>query len=231
MIAEILYNKAVNNIRLCVFDMDGLMLDSETVYFHNVMECNEKYGYGVPADLVLRSLGANEIETRASYLKAMGPDFPYDEFSSRTWQIQLECMKSHPIQKKKGIIELLDYLTENNIRKVVATSSSQYYAKDFLKDAGLYDYFDHVVYGDDLTESKPAPQIYLKAIEPFGFDKENILAFEDSSNGILSAYNAGLKVVHIPDIAIVEESTKEKCFAILHDLNEAIGLIEKMNSN
>lgn len=218
-------------IKLCIFDMDGLILDSESVYFINAKRCNEIYNYQIPEDLILKTMGVNEIENEKRFLDALGKDFPFQEFLHNEWVMQLEYMKTHPIKKKKGIDELLDYLDKNDIKKVVATSSSQYFAKDFLVDAGLYDKFDNVVYGDDLTQSKPDPQIYLKAAEPFNLSKEEILAFEDSNNGILSAYNAGFKVMHIPDLAFVEESTREKSYAILNDLLEAIPLIEKINKD
>lgn len=211
--------------------MDGLILDSESVYFDIARVCSKQYGYNIPDDLLLKTMGVNEKETERRFLEVMGKDFPFYEFLHNEWVMQLEYMKSHPIVKKKGIDEFLDYLTASNIKKVVATSSAQYFAKDFLTDAGLIDKFDYIVYGDDLTESKPNPQIYLKAIEPFNIPKENIFAFEDSNNGILSAYNAGLKVIHIPDLAYVEDSAKEKCFAVLNNLIEAKELIEKINAD
>ena len=87
-----------------------------------------------------------------------------------------------------------------------------------------------MVTGDMINKSKPDPQIYLKAIEPFNLNKEEILAFEDSNNGILSAYNANLNVIYIPDIAIVKDETKEKVYKTLNDLNEVIDLIKEFNN-
>jgi len=215
-------------IQLCVFDMDGLMLDSESVYYLCARLCSEKYGYQIPDELILQTMGINERETERRFLEAMGQDFPFRAFLHNEWELQLEYMKEHPIQPKKGLFELLDHLEEKGIRKAVATSTYRIYATDYLKNAGIIDRFDHIVYGDDLTESKPRPQIYLKAIEPFDLPKENILAFEDSENGILSAYNAGLSVIHIPDLAQVKEETRKKCFRILKDLSEAIDVIEEI---
>ncbi len=217
-------------IQLCVFDMDGLMLDSESVYYHCAKLCSEKYGYQIPDELFLQTMGTNETETQRQFLERMGEDFPFREFLHNEWVLQLEYMKAHPIQPKKGLFELLDFLRENGIRKAVATSTYRIYATDYLKNAGIIDRFDHIVYGDDLTESKPRPQIYLRAVEHFDLPKENILAFEDSENGILSAYNAGLSVIHIPDLARVKEETRKKCFRILKDLSEAIDVIKEINS-
>ena len=112
---------------------------------------------------------------------------------------------------------------------MIATSTYRETADRYLKMASLEGCFDHIVYGDDLTESKPLPQIYLKAMAAFDFKPEEMLAFEDSPNGILSAYNAGLKVIHIPDLAYVAPEIKEKSFVILEDLSQTIKLLEDLN--
>ena len=210
--------------------MDGLLIDSETIWHTCALACSEKYGYGVPDELVLDTMGINGEETRRRFLAVLGDDFPYYEFISRTVELKREYLNSHSLNKKKGLDELFAYLDRNNIRKAVATSTNRSSAELSLKRVGLENSFDHITFGDDLKESKPRPEIYLKAISAFDIPKENILAFEDSNSGILSACNAGLKVVHIPDLASVEEENRQKCFAILNDLSEAIELIGKINS-
>ena len=220
----------MSRIQLCIFDMDGLLIDSETVWYKNASACSRKYGYAVPDELILDTMGLNDIETQRRFMVALGEDFPYEEFISRTVKLRKEYLDAHPLEKKKGLDELFAYLDRNGIRKAVATSTKKDHAIVSLRSTGLAECFDHITYGDDLKESKPRPEIYLKAAAAFDIPKENILAFEDSNNGILSACSAGLKVVHIPDLASVEEENRQKCFAILNDLSEAIELIEKINS-
>ena len=220
----------MNRIELCIFDMDGLLIDSETVWYNSALACSRKYGYNVPDGLVLDTMGINDIETRRRFLALLGDGFPYDEFIGRTVEIRKEYLETHPMQKKKGVDELFDYLDENGIRRAVATSTKRKSAEQTLKKIGLWDRLDHITYGDDLKESKPRPEIYLKAASAFDIPKENIQAFEDSNSGILSACSAGLKVVHIPDLASVEEESRRKCFAVLNDLGEAVELIKKINS-
>ena len=209
--------------------MDGLMLDSEKAYYNCALKCSEVFGYGVSEELVLKTMGNNSQETERRFKEDMGDDFPFRTFMERVWQIQLEYMKSNPIEKKKGLDELLDYLEENKIKKAVATSTRKVIAEGFLGGAGIRDRFDYIVFGDDLKESKPKPEIYLKAIRPFDIPKEKIIAFEDSANGIMSAYNAGLRIIHIPDLAYVSDEARSKCDYILNDLNEAIETIEELN--
>ena len=210
--------------------MDGLLLDTEKIYYESALACSERKGYGVSEDLILSSMGLNMAATRELFMTKMGPDFPFDRFFEDVEVLHKEYLQTKGIQKKKGVDELFVYLDEKGIRKSVATSTYKDRADMFMELAGISGLFDHIVYGNDLKESKPHPHIYLKAIKAFDFDKDEILAFEDSNNGILSAYNAGLKVVHIPDLAKISKEAKEKSFIILEDLSQAIKLIEQLNS-
>lgn len=205
--------------------MDGILLDSESVYLINAKECSKRFNYSLSDEVLNVTMGSNEQDARRLFLEYMGQDFAYDEFCENEWKIQKEYMEKYPLQLKKGVIELLDFLTEHSIKKVVATSTSRNYACKCLKDAGIYDYFDEIVCGDDLKKSKPNPDIYLKAISKFDIDKKDILVFEDSNNGLLAGLNAGLKVVHVPDVAIVPQSTLDRCYKIIDDLSMAKNLI------
>ena len=215
---------AMSTIRLCVFDMDGLLIDSEKIYLICALQASEIYGYGLDEELIKSTMGLNEAETIVRYREAKGNDFPIEEFFAHLQTLHEQYGHTHKLEKKKGVDELFARLDELHIRKALATSTSRLTALAYLESVKLEDCFDHIVFGDELRESKPRPEIYLKAIEPFAVAKEAILAFEDSNNGILSALNAGLKVVHIPDLAYVPEENKEKCFAVFSDLNEAISL-------
>ncbi len=225
----IIYNAHMNKIKYCVFNMDGLLIDSEKIYLISALECSRIYGYDIPEELILSTMGNNDTETKNRYLQWMGNDFPFDEFLEREWLIHTRYMEEHPLEKKKGVDELLDYLDERKIGKVIATSTARVYADRYLRSVNLYDRFEKIVYGDDLKESKPRPEIYLKAIDCLDAQKDEIFAFEDSANGILSADAAGLKVIHVPDLARIPEEVKEKSFAVLNDLTEAIKLIEEYN--
>ena len=220
------YNADMNKYKLCIFDMDGLLIDTEIIYLKTALECSKLYGYNVPEELIRSTMGNNSAETRNRFMNYMGEDFPYEEFMERESVLHQKYIEEHSIQKKKGCDELLSFLEEKGIRKAIATSTKRKTADRFLEITGLTGRFDHIVYGDDLKESKPRPEIYLKAIEAFPYKKEEILAFEDSGNGILSADAAGLKVVHIPDLAEVSDEIKEKSLAVFDDLSQAVKLFE-----
>lgn len=223
------YNAFMNRVRLCIFDMDGLLIDSERIYLESALECSRIHNYGVSEELIRKTMGNNAEETKRRFFETMGEDFPYENFRKDRLVIQDAYLENHSVEKKKGCDELLDYLDEKKILKAVATSTRRVRANQFLKSAGLTGRFDHIVYGDDLKESKPRPEIYLRAVSAFDIDKSEILAFEDSGNGILSAVGAGIEVVLVPDLAYVADEVKEKSFTVLHDLTEAVKLIDEIN--
>lgn len=220
------YNADMNRYKLCIFDMDGLLIDTEIIYLKTALQCSQLYGYNVPEELIRSTMGNNSQETKNRYMRYLGDAFPYEEFMQKRSALEREYIENNSVQKKKGCDELLDFLDEKGIRKAIATSTKRRTADRFLAITGLTGRFDHIVYGDDLKESKPRPEIYLKAAAAFPYKKEEILAFEDSGNGILSAVAAGLKVVHIPDLANVPEEIKEKSLAVFDDLSQAVKLFE-----
>ena len=208
--------------------MDGLLVDSENNFVETALICIDKYNYNIPEHLLYDIMGCNEKQVRKMFSDTMGKDFDFELFNQRRHEIKKIYNKTHPVLLKKGCLELFDYLNKNNIKKSLATSSNMNVVNEYLSD-DLINNFDYIVTGNQINKSKPDPQIYLKAIQPFNLLKEEILAFEDSNNGILSAYNAGLKVIYIPDISKVNDDTKKKAYICLNDLSEAINLIDKLN--
>ena len=122
---------------------------------------------------------------------------------------------------------MLNYLKKEKILMAVATSTDRDRAQQRLDDVKISDYFDYMICGNDLSESKPSPQIYLKVLEHFNIDKEDALVFEDSRNGLLSAYNSGIRCVVVPDICIIEEETLKKAYRVIPDLAKGIELIQE----
>ena len=119
------------------------------------------------------------------------------------------------------------FLKENNITSRVATSTAKETAIRMLKNTKLYDYFEKIIYGDEIKNSKPAPDIYLKALE--GFDKDEALIFEDSHNGSRAAINAGIKLIIVPNIAKLTKEDKEEAFKVINSLDETINTIKDIN--
>ena len=155
-----------DKIKLVIFDMDGLMVDTESI-------C----------------------------IKAWDKVF-------NNYKIKVE---KEGIIKKEGIEELLGYLENKGIKKAVASSSFRTKVNKFLTITGLIDKFDYIVAGDEVKDSKPAPDLYLNVIEKFGIDNQNIIILEDSKNGLTAAKRAGLeKRIYIPDIVILSSEEEKK---------------------
>ncbi len=184
-----------------VFDMDGLMFDSERIVQKAWNRAGEKMGYGLLGDENIRfTLGFNRERRKVYFKDKYGADFPYDKFQDLYAGIYNEYVKENGIPVKRGLYELLEVLEEKGIPRAVATSSSRENALENLKRAGILEKFQAVVTGDMVREGKPSPEIYITACSKLGIHGEKAMALEDAPNGILAAKNAGMYTVFVPDI-------------------------------
>ncbi len=217
----------MKQIELVIFDMDGLMIDSESVYIRCAKEVLKEIGI-TSYDFLPETIGINWVKSREVTMKHC-PELDYDDYMDRLTVYQDAYLKEHPYEIKKGLIELLDYLEEKKIFKAVATSTDRDHAIRRLKGVGIFERFDYLIYGNDLSESKPSPQIYLKVLEQFGVSPENAMVFEDSYYGLLSACNAKIRCVVVPDICFIPEDTLKKAYAVVPDLEKGIDIIDGLN--
>ena len=156
-----------------VFDMDGLMFDSERIVQYSWNIAGERMGYGPLGDHIYHTLGLNR---KTKYVRANG------------------------LPTKKGLHELLDFLRKEQIPMAVATSSSQEHAVGNLEKEGIREYFQTVITGNMVSRAKPDPEIYLKACRGLKLPPSKVLALEDSYNGLRSAHQAGMITVMVPDL-------------------------------
>lgn len=197
-----------------VFDMDGVIFDSERL----VIECwkviADKYGVVNVESVCRECLGINKEASKRKFIDYYGEDFPYDEYKEEMSALYHERYSDGRLPMKPGIKELLVFLKAKGKKTALASSTRKQVVTQELTDAGLIEYFDEIICGDMVARSKPAPDIYLKACECLGVPPEEAYAVEDSYNGIRSASGAGLKPVMVPDLA---EPTKE-----MEELSEVI---------
>ncbi|MDO4272538.1 MAG: HAD family phosphatase [Eubacteriales bacterium] len=185
-----------------VFDMDGLMFDSERVVQHSWNIVGERMGYGrLGDDNIRHTLGFNRMRRRQYFLDKYGKDFPYDSFQEQYGLVYHDYAAEHGIPMKQGLYEILDVLEARGIKKAVATSSSRDHAFSNLERAGIRGRFEAVLTGDMVTEGKPSPEIYLRACKLIETEPARAMALEDAPNGILSAHRAGMYTVLVPDLA------------------------------
>lgn len=183
-----------------VFDMDGLMIDSERIVQMTWNIAGERMGYGKLGEHIYHTLGF-QVKKREAYFKSVyGEDFPFEEFRKETKKAWNTYVKQHSIPAKEGLYDLLMELKKRSIKLGVATSSSQAYALGELKDKRVDGYFDAFVFGDMVKQGKPAPDIYVRACELLQVDPAHALALEDSMHGIKAAHGAGMRSIFVPDL-------------------------------
>lgn len=217
-------------IRGLIFDMDGLLFDSERVVQRTWAQAGEMLGLPDMGSHIYNTLGMNYISRTEYFQKAVRPDFPMEEFSKETRKLFYEITEREGLPVKPGVRELMEYGREHGFRMGVATSSGREYAVKFLTEAGLWEYFSGAVFGDMVVKTKPDPTIYLMACEQVGVKPEEAMALEDSPNGIRSAYAAGMVPVVVPDLVTPTEEIRKLCYRECRTLLEIPALLEELNA-
>ncbi len=206
------------NCDAIVFDMDGVIFDSERL----ILECWEKIAAqrqlkGIH-EVMTACIGTNATKTQEIVVDYYGKDFPYVELSKEASRLFHETADKEGLPMKRGVRELLEYLHEQKVPVALASSTRLEMVTQELKQAGLYEYFQVVMGGDQLKRSKPEPDIYLMTCERLGVHPSRGYAIEDSYNGIRSAYSAGMKPIMVPDLLLPTEEMEKKSVAVLQDL-------------
>jgi HAD superfamily hydrolase (TIGR01509 family) len=193
-------------IKALIFDMDGLLLDSEKHSLECFLQAAKILGYPVKEEVYLQCIGTNMAHTEQILRAGHDDDFPYAQLRECWDDLYFKEITTKALPIKAGVIPLLDDAKARGLSIALATSTHYQLACVKLKNAQLFDYFSKIVAGDYVEKSKPNPQIYLRAAQQINLDVKQCLAFEDSENGVLAAFNAGLNVIQIPDL--VEPSAK-----------------------
>ena len=214
-------------LRGVVFDMDGLLLDSEW-YVQMAWDLGgERIGWGALGHNIVHTLGMNHDRRRAYFLEKYGEAFPYDRFCEAYRAAFHELTREHGVPRKEGSLELMRFLQKHGVRMAVATSSSDEYAVRSLKKVGFLPYLDGVVTGGMVEHSKPHPESYLRACELLGLAPQGCMALEDAPNGIRAAHAAGMYPVMIPDLVKDTAPVDDLLFGKADSLHDVIPLIRE----
>ncbi|MBQ9948508.1 MAG: HAD family phosphatase [Oscillospiraceae bacterium] len=217
----------MKDITAVVFDMDGVIFDSENKVMECWVETAEKYGIKDIEKLCRMCLGTNSAETRRIALEFYGEDFPYDEYKKEMSDLYHSRYDNGRLPMKEGVRELLEFLKQNGIKIALASSTRRTVVHHQLEHAEILPYFDKVVCGDMVERSKPAPDIFLKACEELSVSPADAVAIEDSYNGIRSAHSAGMRPIMVPDLAPPTEEMQQLTETILPSLLDVIRYIGK----
>ena len=200
-----------------IFDMDGTILDTESVFKTIVYEVCTDLGFEMTEALHLSMVGSSHERTNQLLVEAYGVSFPYSQFDERC-RTSMTTRMHAAVPVKPGARELLAELRERNIPIAIATSSRRAHAHGHLGMAGLFDMFDTIVTRDDVLNPKPHPEPYLTAAERLGVDPLRCLALEDSYSGVRAAHAAGMQTVMVPDLVHPSEEIRALGIAILESL-------------
>ena len=215
-------------IEAIVFDMDGLLFDSERIVQRSWEEAGNQLGLEHLGETIYHTLGMNLAGRNHYFRNTIAKDFPCEEFAkqARIWFYKIVNEEGLPM--KNGARKLLEYGKVNGYRMAIATSSRKEYALKNLKAAKIYDFFDAGVFGDMVQHAKPDPEIYLKACDSIGAAPANCIALEDAPAGIRAAYAAGMKPIMIPDLVAPTPEIEALLYETCDTLLGVIGILEKL---
>ena len=204
-----------------IFDMDGLMIDSERVTYEEYCRKLEQLGYSFDEAVYRLCLGKNKQGICQVFYDHFGTAFPMTE----VWDdvhIRLDERLAKEVPLKAGLLELLKYLKANNYKTIVATSSARVRVDVILKNAQIEQYFDDTICGDEVIHGKPNPEIFLTACKKLNVAPSEALVLEDSESGILAAYDGKIDVLCIPDMKYPEADFASKATKIISSLKDVI---------
>ena len=217
-------------IKGVLFDMDGVMFDTEQMGLDIWAQLGKQHGFEMPHEVWLSVLGLRFEEIAQVIQESLGPSFPFWAYWEELKRIIDRQISLHGMPKKPGLVPLLDYLKEQGYRFTVATSTLRSRVENYMNAAGVRAYFGEIVCGDMVKRSKPAPDIYEKAAQTIGLLPEECIALEDSPRGILSAYRAGVHPVFIPDLLTIDQETESLLYAKVSSLFDIIPLLARERS-
>lgn len=214
-------------LKAVIFDMDGLMIDSERICFRGYQKEFEKYEKIMDETLYQLILGKNKPSIYQAFHEVMGENFPIEKIHEDVLEYIDATLKQEGVPLKEGLLELLEYLQTKKIKCVVATSSNRNRVNFILRHAGIEKYFDAVICGDEVTCGKPNPEIFLKGCAKVDATSDEVIVLEDSEMGIKAAFDGNMKVICVPDMKYPEKQYVEKTWCILENLFEVKTFLEE----
>lgn len=212
------------DIRGVIFDMDGLLLDTEAMYLKAWPPVGEMMGLSITEALAYDTIGLGAKETEEVFQAQLGAAFTLKRARPLIGQWIIDYVAQNGLAVKPGVWELIELLRRRSIPLGVGSSNTQRNVQAFLEEAKLLSYFDTIITADLVERAKPAPDIFLQAAKNLGLHPAQCIVFEDSPTGVEAAHAAGCVPVMVPDLLQPCEVTKARCFRIISSLEEAPAL-------
>lgn len=212
-------------IKAVLFDMDGLLLDTEKLLVRFWQEAASEAGFNMTREIAL-NIRSMHRSFAIPYLKSvLGDNFDYAKTRARRMELMSGYLAENGLELKKGAKELLTYLNKNNIPAAVVTATDSERAEKYLKETGIFGYFERIISAMMVKEGKPKPDIYLYAAEQLGLEPYECVALEDSPNGVKSAASAGCRTIMVPDLTEPDEELSGIIAARANSLEDVVEII------
>lgn len=212
-----------------IFDMDGLLFDTELIYYQSTQKIADAMNIPYSKEIYLKFLGVSDEEVQEHYhriYKDFGKE-KVEEFILRSFKDTYQKIVAGEVPLKKGVLELLDFLDHQKIPRIVASSNIRPTIDLLLTGAGIKEYFSGIISAEDVIRAKPDPEIFEKALANLGTTAESTLIFEDSFHGVTAADAAGIPVIMVPDLLVPTNEVKEKTLEIFESLSQVPAYLEK----
>jgi len=214
-----------------IFDMDGLMLDTERIARRIWRQALQERGYTLTDDMYTAFVGLSPRDARLLMYETFGSDLPLSACEARVGILYRDIIEQDGVPLKHGLINCLDFLDTTTVTTAVATSTERRYAVPLLKRTNLLHRFHTVVTGDDIGQGKPAPDIFLVTAERLSASPEECIVLEDSLPGIYAARNAGMIPIMIPDLVAPPDDISHITHAVVSTLDVAVPLIARLTGH
>lgn len=215
-------------LRALIFDMDGLLFDTERLALSTWAEAGRSLGFELPEETIRGTIGLDHVLTRSYYDRLFEGRFPFDQAAKRHSELFRSHIRASGVPMKPGVREILGEARRIGLRVALGTSSRSVYAHAMLWLAGIEDWFHALVTRDLVQAGKPAPDIFLKAASLLEAAPADCLVFEDSINGIRAAQAASMRVIMVPDLIEPTAELRSTCFGVYPTLAEAADRLEGM---
>jgi HAD superfamily hydrolase (TIGR01509 family) len=214
--------------KAAIFDMDGLLLDTERIFLDAFKNTCAELDYKFDMSLFISIIGTNSVKTKDLLTEGFGTGFNHDRFRDVWIRYVDEYLSTNSIPLKKGAVNILEKISSVPLSMAIATSTEYHDAVTSLESTGIINYFKFIVGGDHVTYGKPHPEIYLKTARKLDVEPKECIVFEDSENGVKSAHAAGMDVIQIPDLVTPTEEIKALGHRIYDSLSGVIENFEEI---
>ncbi len=219
---------AANGVKAVVFDMDGLMFDTEALNMRGWKAAGKLHGFEISEEMIRGHIGANVATTKRLMSEHFGEGFDFDAVRKDRIDFAFAQVEKHGTPLKKGLRELLPFLRAKGLKTAIASSSERRFVQFYLDHAALEHTFDALICGDMVKAGKPEPEIFLLAASTLGVEPGGCLVLEDSYNGILAAHRAAMRTVMVPDLLPPTPETDALCFRRVESLLDVIPILEEL---